>query len=522
LTVNGSNFVAGGTLTWNGQNLGTYQLVSSTQITIVIGASLIMTPGSVSIGVSSAGVAASNTLSLAVNPLTTSACLLFGSYDFFFTGFDNNGPVTIAGDFGVDASGAITGEQDFKDLKSTNAAQPITGGSCTNAATPNEGTLTLTTSTGAFSYAFVAQTLPATGAKGRLSGGGLNGLTGSGRFNFVPGGFFLGDYVLGVVGSNSTGGRMGVLGRFTDTTPGAGTAGTLSNGLGDINNGGTLSASLAITGTVGVPDVYSRSAATLTVGTQALQMAFYVVNSNVAFVVNADPSAAAPLLAGFANSQASYGMLNSGNLSAPVIVSTWGAAPGGAPASATLLARASNFNAGAGTFDLLLDEVAGGVVASSNQTIAGATYSIASTGRGTAAFTPAGGTAHSYVLYLDASNDGYLLDASANVAFGFFSAQAAGPFTNASINGTFAAGTWFSPVATSPNTTGVLTLSNGVVSGLGAGTYLVDPSGVGRGTATVNPGFGSNSMVFYIIGPNALEIMGSDPVTNDAIAFMNR
>jgi hypothetical protein len=521
LTVNGSNFVAGGTLTWNGQNLGAYQLVSATQITIVIAASLIATPGNASIGVMSPSVAASNTLSLTVNPFSTSACVLFGSYDFFFTGFNSNGPVTIAGDFGVDASGQITGEQDFKDLKSTNAAQPITGGSCTNAATANEGTLTLTTSAGTFSYAFVAQTLPAVGVKGRLSGGGLNGLSGSGRFNFVPGGFFLGDYVLGVVGSNAAGGRMGVLGRFTDTTPGSGTAGTLSNGLGDINNSGTVSASLAISGTVGVPDVYSRSAVTLTVGTEMLQMAFYVINSSAAFVVNADPSAAAPLLAGFANSQASYGMLNNGNLNAPIIVSTWGAVPGGPPASATLLARASTFNAGAGTFDLLLDEVAGGV-ASPNQSITAATYSIASTGRGTAAFT-VGATPHSYVLYLDAFNDGYLLDTSANVAFGFFSAQAAGPFTNASINGTFAAGTWFSPVATSPNTTGVLTLNNGAVSGAGTGTYLVDLSGLGRGTATVNPTlFGTNNLVFYIVGPNALEIMGSGAVTSDAIAFMNR
>jgi hypothetical protein len=51
---------------------------------------------------------------------------------------------------------------------------------------------------------------------------------------------------------------------------------------------------------------------------------------------------------------------------------------------------------------------------------------------------------------------------------------------------------------------------------------MVDPSGLGRGTANVNPGFGSNNLVFYIVGPNALEIMGSAAVTSDAIAFMNR
>jgi hypothetical protein len=37
-------------------------------------------------------------------------------------------------------------------------------------------------------------------------------------------------------------------------------------------------------------------------------------------------------------------------------------------------------------------------------------------------------------------NDGYILDNSGSVGFGFFEAQATEPLTNSSINGTFAGG----------------------------------------------------------------------------------
>ena len=125
------------------------------------------------------------------------------------------------------------------------------------------------------------------------------------------------------------------------------------------------------------------------------------------------------------------------------------------------------------------------------------------------------------VLYLDAFNDGYILDESGNVGFGFFEAQAPGRFNASSIDGIFAAGTWFSPVPTSPDTVAQITLNNGTVSaGPLTGTYAVDSSG--RGTATVSqPLFGGNDLVFYIIGPGSIEVMGSDNVTNDTISFLH-
>jgi hypothetical protein len=521
LTINGSGFTPGGTVTLGGANIGAYNYVSASQITILIGFVDIPGPGSPSVTVQIPNAKVSNALPLSVNSFNSSVCVLFGQYDFFFTGFDANGAVTIAGSFGVDTNGDVTGEQDLKTSMATSAQEPITGGTCVNSATTDEGTVTLTTASGSTTYSFVTPTHPAPGVKGRIAASG-GGLSGSGRFVLVGGGFFTGDYVLGLVGNDSSGARMSVVGRFTDTSAGFGAIGTLSAGMGDINDNGTLSSSATITGTIGPPDAYSRSAGMLTVGGQALQLAIYVSAAGSGFAATADPSASAPRLAGIVNTQANAGMFNNGNLDAPILLSIWGASPAPGSMSDTSVGIASGFNAGAGTFNLLLDQVAAGVAAL-DQTINGVTYSIAANGRGTAAYT-AGGKAHSVVMYLDDFNDGYILDTGSNVAFGFFEAQSAGPFTDASVQGgAFNAGTWFSPVASSPNTVGQLTFSNALaVSGAATGTYAVDASGSGRGTAALNAAiFGSNNVVFYIGAPNFVIVMGSDAVANDAISFMN-
>jgi hypothetical protein len=50
------------------------------------------------------------------------------------------------------------------------------------------------------------------------------------------------------------------------------------------------------------------------------------------------------------------------------------------------------------------------------------------------------------------------------------------------------------------------------------GTYTVAPSG--RGTASVNlPVLGGKDLVFYVIGPDSIAVMGSDATASDAISF---
>ena len=121
LTRPGSGFVAGGYITWNGNGIANYTFVSSTQITVFVGATLIASAGSASIMVANPTLqkAPSNALSFTIQPFTSSACVLYGMYSFLFTGFEAPGasdmPFTVAGAFGVDVNGNMSGEEDFKD-----------------------------------------------------------------------------------------------------------------------------------------------------------------------------------------------------------------------------------------------------------------------------------------------------------------------------------------------------------------------------------------------------------------------
>ena len=160
LTINGSGFVAEDRSVGMAQHLSDqYTFVSSTQVTdpdqrepdCESRQRLDRSHDSNSL------TNPSNALTLTISPFTSSACVLFGLYDFFFTGFDSSGPVTIGGAFGVDANGNVSGEEDFKDLAGTRAAPAITGGSCTNSSTTNEGTLTVTTAAGTSTYSFATQ-----------------------------------------------------------------------------------------------------------------------------------------------------------------------------------------------------------------------------------------------------------------------------------------------------------------------------------------------------------------------------
>lgn len=109
---------------------------------------------------------------------------------FFFTGFETPGagviPFTVAGEFGVDVDGSVSGEEDFKASHATIPAEPITGGTCTNGAVANQGTLTITTDAGVSTDTFNTQTTRAPGVKGRTAENESNGTTGSGRLVFTP------------------------------------------------------------------------------------------------------------------------------------------------------------------------------------------------------------------------------------------------------------------------------------------------------------------------------------------------
>ena len=522
LILTGSGFMAGGTVTWAGTNIGTYTFVSSTQITMPIPASLVARQGKVNVVVTNPGTGAtpSDFLSFDVGPLTLSGCVLFGTYDFFFTGFDSTGPMTTAGAFGVDVSGKVSGEVDYKNRTETRLAEPVTGGTCTNGTIPNTGKLTITTASGTSTYTFASQGInPAD--RGRMAeAGDANGVSGTGRYVFIHPAALAGDYVLAVTGADLNGSRMAVLGRFTD-------AGTLSNGVGDINDNGTVTSSAPLTGSVSAPDAYSRATATVVIGGQTFRMAFYALRPEAGFAIDIDPVGSGAILSGFVDQQVNAGAYGNANLGSPFVFSTWGIVPGTPDLSDTRIGVTSASNPAGGTLNLEMDALVGGV-ASVDQTIP-AVYSVASSGRGTLSYTLASSPTN-YVLYLYDSNAGFILqsDTAGSVQFGSFVAQDIVPFNNALINGTFAGAAWFNPVASSPNVAAQYSFADGNVSATtptGALTGSYNVSATGRATGTVSqPVFGSNNIVLYVINSASVAVMGADAVAGqgDAISFLNQ
>lgn len=559
LTVHGSNLSPGNNdvLLWNGvqQIPAVGQGMSAgdpTQATYMIDAALIANPGNVSIVLtvpSAPGDRPSNALTLTIVPRTTTACALFGLYNFLFTGFENtqaardNEPVMVVGAFGVDANGSLSGEEDISEFpfvsSGGNLAAALITGTCANSATPNQGTLTFTLMnnpafTGSFTYTFVLQQGGTGPARGRLAEPGtmnapVGTISGAGIFvATAPDAVLNGDYAFGLVGSDAFGGgsgnQIGVAGRFTYSN------GNLSAGVGDMNDGGAVTANAPVTGTAPPfpSDLYSRTGLNLTIGGQQAVLTIYANSSGSEFAIGGI-SQGTKALVGFISPQANGGAYNDGSLNAPFVFSTWGApAPlyTGASYTAssdTTLGLASGVNSGTGTFNLQFDQVSGGI-ANLNQT-APATYSVASNGRTTVSYGSGGNTVN-YVYYLDSVNDGFILGESGNAAeFGFLQPQTGGPFTAATINGTLASATFLPMAPASPNLATEITLNNGTLSantpaGALAGTYTTATSG--RGTASVNlPALGGSNLVLYVIGPGNVVVMGSDNSMSNAITFMH-
>jgi hypothetical protein len=528
LTVNGSGFVRGGTIYWSGENIGAYTFISSTQVTIPISEQLLLAFGGQSVSVTATIPTPGGDVSDSSNPLTftvggstgVGACGLYGEFNLLFTGFAIKGaasvPVTIVANFGVDSTGNVSGEEDYKDPTTTLTAQEVTG-TCTNSATPGEGTLTMTTAAETATYTWVDQFPPNVG---RLSeSGDGNGISGSGEFiQSTPAVTLTGDQALALVGSDATGGRMSVVGRLTIAK------GQVSGGEANINDAGTVTSKAALTGSVSTNpvDAFNRSTGTLTVGSDTLQIAFYVGGSTEpgagvgggaklqVFIMDVDTGG--PILGGFLTLQANAGLYSNAQLNTPIVFGTWGVDSGGLT-SDTTIGLASNFNSGDGTFDLVFDQVSGGT-AVLDTSVTGATYSVASNGRVDASVT-SGGNVTTYVFYMDQDNDGFMQETSGSaVGFGLFEMQ-----SSLSLNySPFAAGTFLSAAQTSPNGVAQVLLNGGNITGGLTGSYSVDSAG--RGTGTVNlPVFGSTDIVFYVIDSGTIEVMGKDGVEGDAISY---
>lgn len=367
---------------------------------------------------------------------------LKGDYAFSFTGMTtgdgtHSTPFAAVGRFTADGAGNLTnGELD------TNGLGVSLGGVQKAVAQAFTGTYTI----GADNRGLINLAVPGGGtlAFAMLSNGnakfveldaaGGHGTVGSGTMEKVDTTAYntariTGDYAFGVAGLDQSNNRTAIAGRFT-----ANGLGVISDGAADQNMSGRFSTMNLFAGTYIVTDTTTgRGTMNLppVIGGSLLNLdfVFYVVNGGKLLAMDADVvSPAAPLLVGtMLQQQTPIGGFTDASLNgAMVMYFTCGSGDGGG--------GLINAN-GIGGLSLTLDL---GCVWGGGATDAPGTYVVAPNGRTDIRHTSNGGYAAAYLV---GTNQAFLITpdtlSSTSAPSGFGEPQAAGPFTNSSVQGTY-------------------------------------------------------------------------------------
>lgn len=451
----------------------------------------------------------------------TAACALSGSQvAFLLTGTDALGPADLVGSITVASDGSLTGEYDLVD-PAGDANKAITSGKCVAGTVTNTGTLTLTDSSATHTFNF--------SMRGNLAFGhiaetdGMATLAGSIQTQTTPSSFSGGSYAFGLAGDTvNIESREAAVGALCSDANF-----NLTYLQADIDSNGTLASALSGTGGFSAPDPNGRSTTGSTPWKfsdgSSLDLLLYVVDNTRVFAVSTDfprmtgeitgaPGAACPQQAGLFNNSslttsvfAAKGVLAGGTIAAEVGIIT-------------------NVNPAAGTLTVTSDQNVGGT--SKLTSGQAATYAISSAGRGTVTSTNGQGQQTQTILYPDAIGNVYFITNTQGVVFGV--AQSQGGQTTP-VTGDYASGGDIIPpadyafgaakLATLPVTevavdSTALTFSDHATGG-SSGSYKLDASNPGRGTATLNNNatFGDTSIVFYTVGGHRNFVMGLTTAT---------
>jgi Putative Ig domain len=471
---------------------------------------------------------------------SSNLALLNGNYAFEFSGFNSGGAVVVAGSFSADGAGNLkNGLEDFNSISGVPTTQTFTG--TYTLGTDGRGQLTFTSLSGSPTYDFAIDTA---GVFGRMIEADKSGIQGSGQLKQQSSGFATctsstinADYAFGISGySSSAGGFLpgpiALAGRFTAT------GGNLENGETDANIPGQVFPQVVLSGSYGTTSSSARCTALLTPVSSTLpNMTFsvYPVSSSEAFLVETDnvssSASSTPFLTvGSLRSQSpgypfpsslSGGFVTGssiGALTGQFFSSAGAYVPDVAVVSITTTTGSPNFN-------IALTENQGGTVipatASAGQFIQPDSYGRVATDGLDQQINP--------VFYTISGNEAFCVGAVINNPFsGVFDAQSAGPFSAATIEGSFIEGTSAPPINSVPNLSGVLAF-DGVSSVSGtedestlsgqavAGTYALTSTGAtdGSGTMTLtSPAVFDGS--FYIVSPTKVVMVsttaGATPV----------
>jgi Putative Ig domain len=475
---------------------------------------------------------APQSLSIVINTGTAiSNTLLSGPYSFLFHGFDAGGNVEIAGNFTANGSGVIGGGQ-LDSNRSGGTLGVFTGSSFTGTYTigsDGRGTMQLitTNSKGAMSttnYILAEDSggnfhmiendtigTPQTHGSGIIKpiiGAGLSAST------------FSGNYVFELDGQDNLGKSEVIVGVMH-----ADGVSQLTPGMFDVNDGGTYSPAVPVTGNFIVTQNNDKGILFLTYQIPAsaqviAEYSFYFVSPNDIFFMAIDPTDAThPRLGGEMFLQQPGTTFDATALNG-ISVATDSGLDG---SNATVLAGLLTGNGGSGA-SVSYDQNDGGTVTANNT--ASGTYIADPSTNGRMAFTGLG--APFAAAYLTAPNQGILIGSDPAVSYGSLDAQTAtAPFSSSSILGgyTLSAETTLDPAAV--NIVGQLDSLNGNGSMTGIldeadnnGTphtdqtvvipnYVVGPNG--RGTMQIGSTIGlPSTMVFYIASPGSFRGISAD------------
>jgi hypothetical protein len=475
-------------------------------------------------------ISAPQTLSIVINPGSAiTNTLLSGAYSFLFHGFDSGGSVEIAGNVTSTGNGTVFGTLDSN--RSGGTLGIFTGSTVTgtySVGSDGRGTMQFitTNSKGAMSTTNYLLAEDSGGNFHMIENDTIGSpqTHGSGIMKPVVGGalggsFFSGNYVLELDGQDNQGKTEVIVGVVH-----ADGVSQITPGMFDVNDGGTYSPAVAVTGSFSVGTTNDKGLLDLTYqipnSAQVIaQYTFFFVSANDIFLMAVDPTDAThPRLGGELMLQQTTTVFDATALNGVSVVT----ASGLDGSNATVLAGLLTGDGTSGA-SVSYDQNDGGTVSLGNT--ATGTYIADPSTNGRIAFTGLG--PRFAAAYLTAPNQGISIGSDAAVTYGLLQAQTTPPFSNASILGgyTLSAEMTLDPAAL--NITGQLDslTGNGSMTGIldeadNDGTPHTDQtvvipnyvvSSTGRGTMQIGSTIGLPSgMVFYMVSPSSFSGISTD------------
>ncbi len=431
---------------------------------------------------------------------------LKGTYAFASSGTNSFGFFSIAGSLQADGNGNITGG--MEDVDSASGVFPavaITG--TYSISGDGRGTATLNSALNPINIAFVLLSSQH-GLVVRFD----NFATASGSIDLQDATAFSnaalqGGFAFTLFGADNIGMAFGSAGNFAmDNT------GTITTGIQDYNDDGTLNTNLTLTGSFLVGASNGRGLATLTTTLGTVNFAFYIVDANHLKLVEIDSMA---MLAGDAYRQ--QGAFSNASVNGSYAFTLGGTSSNGAFVAGGIFSANGSSTITGGVEDVNNDGIVAQSLALSGN------YSVAASGRGTLTLINSTGTSN-FVIYPSTGGVLALEVDKVIVSSGSALLQTGNSFSNTSVQGNY--GLNFSGAIAlaeidavaqfnadgSGHLTGTLDFNNGGALYLGLalnGTYSV--SNNGRGTATLQSSAGILNLDFYVVDPAHVLFVEIDP-----------